>query len=180
MKNTLFILFVASLLTACGRTEKAQDNTTKSTTATPDSVVATVPKIKNCQSMVEAAKLGKSDTYQESAKSIKVTLTLDQDTSSVQTDNGCYFNNAITVLATKKSGSGSRVFKRTLLKDDLLYFTKSDKAIERAILQKTIYKPTFNGQKYVTLTMQLIEPGSKKMTSYTVFMNYFGEIVKVK
>ncbi len=178
MKNTLFILFVASLLTACGRTEKAQENNPKSTTATPDSVAATVPKIKNCQSMVELARLGKSDTYQESAKSIKVALTLDQDTSSVQTADGCYFNNTITVLATKKSGS--RVFRRTLLKDDLLYFTKSDKAIERAILQKVVYKPTFNGQKYVTLTMQLIEPGSRKIIGYTVFMNYFGEIVKVK
>ena len=176
MKNARLLLLSLSLLTACGRTEKTSETATQIPSA--DSVAATTPKLPDCQSLVKAGKLGKANDYQESAKSIKVTLTLDQDTTTMQTANGCYFNNAVTVLAVKKSGS--RVFKRTLLKDDLLYFIKTDETVERAILQNVVYKPTFNGQKYITLTMHLMEPVSRKTTDYTVFMNYFGEIVKVK
>jgi hypothetical protein len=178
MKNAFLTLLVASLLTACGNTEKKQDNKTQASIATTDSVTATEPKPQNCKSIVDAEKLGKSNVYQESAKPIKVSLTVDKDTSTMQAADGCYFNNRVTVLATKKSGS--QLFKRTLLKDDLLYFTKSDKAIEQAILQNVIYKPTFNGQKYITLTMRLKEPGNRKTTDYMVTMNYFGEIIKVK
>lgn len=177
MKNALLLLLAITSLTTCSRTEKAKDTTTQSTTAT-DSASATAPEPNNCQSVVEASKLGKSDVYQESGKSIKISLTLNQDTSTMPTAKGCYFNNTITVLATKKSGS--QQFKRTLLKDDLLYFTKTDDAIKQSILQKVIYKPTFNGQRYITLTMHLLEPASKKTMDYTLFMNYFGEIVKVK
>ncbi|MVM30419.1 hypothetical protein GO755_10270 [Spirosoma sp. HMF4905] len=179
MKNAFLLFFIFSLLTACGgNTDKKQDSPAQSTTATTDSTAAPAPKPKNCQSVVEADKFGKADVYQESGKSIKVSLTLDQDTSSTQVANGCYFNNTVTVLATKKSGSP--MFKRTLLKDDLLYFTKSGDAIKQSILQKVIYKPTFNGQRYITLTMHLLEPESKKTMDFTLFMNYFGEIVKVK
>ncbi|QMW04470.1 hypothetical protein [Spirosoma foliorum] len=175
MKNAVLLLFILSLLTACGgNTEKKQETAVTTT----DSAVAATPKPKNCQSVVDADKLGKADVYQESGKSIKVSLTLDQDTSSTQVGSNCYFNNTITVLATKKSGS--QLFKRTLLKDDLLYFTKSDDAIKQSILKKVIYKPTFNGQRYITLTMHLLEPVSKKTMDFTLFMNYFGEIVKVK
>lgn len=178
MKNIRLLFAVASLFIACGRTEKTQERTNQTQTPVADtgSAVAVTPK--NCRSVVETGQLGKTDVYQESAKPIHVALTVNQDESTTQTANGCYYNNTVTVLATKKSGS--RVFKRTLLKDDLLYFTKSDDAIEQSILQKVLYKPTFNAQKYVTITMRLMEPGSKKTTDYTVFMNYFGEIVKVK
>ncbi|GAB4044144.1 hypothetical protein [Spirosoma litoris] len=179
MKNAFLLLFGLGLLTACGgNSEKKQEPTGQSTTITTDSVTATTPKPKNCLSVADADKLGKADVYQESGKSIKVSLTLEQDTSSTQVGSGCYFNNTITVLATKKSGS--QLFKRTLLKDDLLYFTKSDDAINQSILEKVTYKPTFNGQRYITLTMHLLEPESKKTMEFTLFMNYFGEIVKVK
>ncbi|WP_041616714.1 hypothetical protein [Spirosoma linguale] len=180
MKNAFSLLFVASLLVACGRSGKKEEMTTQSTTTQPtaDSTLAAAPDSKNCRSVVEADKLGKSDVFQESAKPITVTLTLAQDSSATQTDEGCYFNNAITVLAAKKSGS--QVFKRTLLKDDLLYFIKTDDVVERSVLQQVVYKPTFNAQRYITLTMQLVEPVSKKKADYTVTMNYFGEIIKVK
>jgi hypothetical protein len=179
MKNAFLLLLATGLLTACGRTEKSENTTTQSTTTTAtDSVVAAAPKPQNCQSVVADDKLGKPDVYQESAKSIKVSLTLDRDTTTLQTANSCYFNNAVTILATKKSGS--RVFKRTLLKDDLLYFIKSDAVVERSILQKVTYKPTFNSLRFINLTMRLIEPESKKTVDYTLFINYFGEIVKVK
>jgi len=184
MKHVLLTLLIASLLAACGRTEKTRENTTQSTTATTDSTaatdsaVATAAKPQNCQSVVEADKLGKPNEYQESAKPIKVSLTLNQDASTMQTADGCYFNNTVTVLATKKSGK--QLFKRTMLKDDLLYFIKTDEAVEQAILKNVLYKPTFNSQKYITLTMRLAKPGTKKTMDYTMFMNYFGEIVKVK
>lgn len=171
MKNALFLLIVASLSTACGRTE----NTSQSTT---DSTATALPKAQNCQSVVEADKLGKSDEYQESAKPIKFTLTLSQDTSTTQLADSCYFNNAVMVLATKKNGS--QLFKRTLVKDDLLLFTKNDDAIQQAVLQQVVYKPTFNSQKYINLGMRLIEPVSRKTTDFTISMNYSGEIVKVK
>ena len=171
MKNAFFLLIIASLSTACGRTE----NTSQ---ATADSTATALPKAKNCRSVVDAGKLGKSDEYQESAKPIKVTLTLSQDTSTAQIADTCYFNNAVTVLTTKKNGS--QLFKRTLAKDDLLLFTKNDETIQQAVLQQAVYKPTFNSQKYINLGMRLIDPASGKTTDYTISMNYFGEIVKVK
>ena len=66
------------------------------------------------------------------------------------------------------------------IKDDLLYFTKNDTPIEQAILQSVTYKPTFNGQRYITISMRLIEPESRKTSDYLVTMNYFGEIIKVR
>ncbi|GAB3032710.1 hypothetical protein [Spirosoma pulveris] len=180
MKNAFSLLLIASLLVACGRSEKKDDTATQSSTTQPaaDTAKTTTSKPENCRSVVETDKLGKSDVFQESAKPITVTLTLAQDSSATQTTDGCYFNNTITVLAAKKSGS--QVFKRTLLKDDLLYFIKSDDVVERSVLQQVVYKPTFNAQRYITLMMQLIEPVSKKKTDYTVTMNYFGEIIKVR
>ncbi|GAB3885740.1 hypothetical protein [Spirosoma agri] len=175
MKNAALFFLTASLLAACGHTERTTKNTSSPLV---DSAVVTSPKPKNCLSLIEPEKLGKANDYQESAKSIKVALTLEKDTSTTETAGGCYFNNTVTVLATKKSGS--QLFKRTLLKDDLLYFTKSDDVINRSVLQNTTYKPTFNGQKYITLTMSLRNPDSKKTANYIVFMNYFGEIVKVR
>lgn len=177
MKNPCLLALAVSLFFACGRTEKAQE-ATQSATGTTDSMEVIASKPKNCQSILEANQLGKANTYQESAKPVTVTMTLDQDTSSTQTTSGCYFNNSVAILAVKKSGS--RIFKRTLLKDDLLYFIKSDDVVERSVLQNATYKPTFNGQKYITITIRVLEPVSRKSTSYTVFMNYFGEIVKVK
>lgn len=173
MKTGFLVLIVGCLLTACGRSDNS--STTQSTT---DSSTTAVPKPRNCKTILEADKLGKTNDYQESAKAINVAITLEQDSSATETANGCYFNNTVTILATKKSGS--RVFKRTLLKDDLLYFTKSDELIERSLLKNTTYKPTFNGQKYITITMQLIDPVSQKTADYLVYMNYFGEIVKVR
>lgn len=175
MKSAFLLLLATSLLTACGRTEKKETQTSLPVT---DSVAATVPAPKNCQSIVKAGKLGKPDLYQESAKPVAVSITMEQDTSSMQVADGCYFNNTVTLLATKKSGS--RVFKRTLLKDDLLYFIKSDDAVNGAILQSATYKPTFNSQRYITFTMHLVEPASRKTLDYLVTMNYFGEIIKVK
>ena len=178
MRNARLFLFALSLLTACGRTEKTQDQTTSSTAVTTDSATATVTASRNCQSVASSGKLGKSDTYQESGKSLKFTLTLNQDTSQVSTDQSCFFNNTITIQATKKSGGSA--FKRTLLKDDLLYFIKTDEMVKRSVLQNVTYKPTFNSQKYFTLTMHLIDPASQKKTDYTLFMNFFGEILKVR
>ncbi|GAB3767515.1 hypothetical protein GCM10028818_00430 [Spirosoma horti] len=179
MKNVFMALFAACLLQACGQTEKKQENTAQTTQASAD-LMATprVSKTSDCQSIVKSAKLGKADIYQESAKALTVSITVDQDTSSLQVANGCYFNNSVTIRATKKSGS--QVFRRTLLKDDLVYFTKNDKPIEQAILQSVTYKPTFNGQRYITISMRLIEPESKKTSDYLVTMNYFGEIIKVR
>ncbi|MCK8493630.1 hypothetical protein M0L20_17320 [Spirosoma sp. RP8] len=177
MKHSRLLLLVTGLLAACGGSEQKKDKPTEVIASTADSVGA-APKRQNCQSIIGAERLGKANEYQESAKPLKVTITLEQDTSATQTTKGCYFNNMVTVLATKKSGS--RVFKRTLTKDDLVYFTKNDTPIEEAVLQNTLYKPTFNGQKYITLTMRLMEPVSKKTSDYTVYMNYFGEIVKVR
>lgn len=174
MKNA-FLLFVITSLLACGRTDKAQENAAQSTA---DSVAATPPKPKNCQSVVAADKLGKPMEYAESAKPIKFTLTLDQDTSATETTGGCYFNNTITVQAVRKSGK--QLFKRTLSKDDLLLFVKNKEANTQTILQNVAYKPTFNGERYCLLTMRLIEPVSKKTTDYTAFVNYYGEIVKVR
>lgn len=179
MKNVFVALLAICLLQACGRTEKKQENTTQTTPASADSIASPqVSKTSNCQSIVKAGKLGKADVYQESAKALAISITVDQDTSSMSVASGCYFNNTVTVRATKKSGS--QVFKRTLLKDDLLYFTKNDTPIEQAILQNVTYKPTFNGQRYITISMRLIEPESKKTSDYLVTMNYFGEIIKVR
>lgn len=180
MKNTLALFFVTCLLTACGRTDKAQDSTPtgKAAQGATDSVATTAANLPTCQSVVKAGKLGKADEYRETAKSITVAITLEQDSSSVPTAKGCYYNNTVTVLATKKSGN--QVFRRTLLKDDLAYFTKDDHAIEQSVLQTVTYKPTFNSQRYITLNMHLLEPDTRQTLDYTVFMNYFGEIVKVK
>ncbi len=187
MKHIHFVLLSVSLLTACGRTETAQDNTqntvaqpvpaTTSARTAPDSGTAAGPKPQNCRSILDAATLGKVNTYRESAKPVTVGITLAQDTSTTAIAGECYFNNTVTVQATNRSNRP--LFKRTLLKDDLLYFSKRDEAIQRAVLQNVIYKPTFNGERYITLTMRLMEPGNRKTTDYTVFMNYFGEIVKV-
>ncbi len=179
MKNALTLLMAASLLIGCGRTENAKDKaSSQSTTAATDSVVVAAPTPKNCRSIIEADKLDKPLEYKETAKPLKFTLTLNQDTSTTQTADGCYFNYTVTILATKKSGS--QAFKRTLLKDDLLYFTKDDDAIRRSILQHATYKPTFTSERFFDLTMRLIEPTSKKTKDYTLFMNYHGEIVKVR
>lgn len=179
MKNAYLFLLAASLLTACGRTEKAGDqSTTQSTTASADSGAAVSTKRQNCQSVVSADKLGKSLEYKESAKPITVTLTLNQDSSTILATGGCYFNNTSTVLATKRSGS--QLFKRTMLKDDLKYFIKNDELLARTVLQNVTYKPTFNGEKYFLLTMRLLEPTSKMTTDYTLFVNYHGEILKVR
>ena len=179
MKNKLLLFSIAGLLFACGRTEKTSDTTGETASAATDSAVTVAPPApKNCQSVIKAEKLGKADVYQESAKSISVSITMEQDTSTTPNAEGCYFNNKATVLAAKKSGS--QVFKRTLQKDDLALFTKDDAYIEKAVLQQVTYKPTFNGQRYVTLTMRLLQPDTKKTMTYTVFMNYFGEMVKVK
>lgn len=181
MKRHLSILALVATLLACGRSEKTENKTTQpptdgASTLIADSIAAAKPQ--NCKSVVENDKLGKTDVYQESAKNIKVSLTMAQDASTMPTSDGCYFNNSVEVLATKNSGN--QLFKHTLLKDDLAMFTKNDDPIGKSILQRATYKPTFNGQKYITLTMQLMEPDTKKTTDYTVTMNYFGEIVKVK
>ncbi|WP_020603624.1 hypothetical protein [Spirosoma spitsbergense] len=179
MKNKLLLFSIASLFFACGRTEKTSDTTGKTAdTSTDSAMTAAPPAPKNCQSVINADKLGKADVYQESAKSISVSITMEQDASTTPTASDCYFNNKATVLAAKKSGS--QVFKRTLQKDDLALFTNDDAYIEKAVLQQVTYKPTFNGQRYVTLTMRLLQPDTKKTMTYTVFMNYFGEMVKVK
>jgi len=181
MKKHLSILALVATLLACGRPENTENKTTQpptdgAATLMADSIAAAKPQ--NCQSVVEGDKLGKADVYQESAKNIKVSLTLAQDASTMPTSDGCYFNNSVDVLATKKSGN--QLFKHTLMKDDLTLFTKNDEAIRQSILQRATYKPTFNGQKYITLTLRLVEPVTKKATDYTVYMNYYGEIVKVK
>ncbi|WP_461077351.1 hypothetical protein [Spirosoma flavus] len=175
MKNAYVLVLAAGLLTACGGSEKKE-----SATSAGDSTVVTAsaPEPKNCQTVIGADKLGKSNEYQESAKPMKFTLTLEQDTSATSTEKGCYFNNNVTVLAVKKSGS--RVFKRTLAKDDIAYFSKNDDVIARSILKNATYKPTFNGQRYVTVTVRLVDPVNEKTSEYLVYMNYFGEIVKVK
>lgn len=176
MKNARLFLLAAGLVIACNTTEKKQADATQSSDSTTST--ATVSKPQNCQSIAATDKLGKSDTYQESGKSLKFMLTLNQDTSQVLTDQDCFFNNTVTVQATKKSGGPA--FKRTFLKDDLLYFIKTDEVVKRSVLQNVTYKPTFNSQKYFTLTMHLIDPVNQKKTDYTLFMNFFGEILKVR
>ncbi|AKD55647.1 hypothetical protein [Spirosoma radiotolerans] len=179
MKDLAIALLGVCLLQACGQTEKKQENTTQTAQGSADSsATSPPPKTKNCQAVVTADKLGKADVYQESAKALTVSITVDQDTSSMQVANGCYFNNTVTIRAAKKTGS--QVFKRTLLKDDLLYFTKNDTPIEQAILQRVTYKPTFNSQRYITVSMRLVAPESKKTSDYLVTMNYFGEVIKVR
>lgn len=167
----------ACLLLACGRTEKMQDTAGPSGTAADAGAVA-APRRRNCQSVVAADQLNKPLEYKETAKPITVTLTLNVDTSTVDAGRACYVNNTVTVQTARKSGK--QLFKRTLLKDDLLYFVDNDEAVKRSVLQKVTYKPTFNGERYFNLTMRLIEPGSQKTLEYTLFVNYFGEIVKVK
>ncbi|MBC8153351.1 MAG: hypothetical protein H7Z72_10605 [Bacteroidetes bacterium] len=174
MKNACLLLFATGLLLACGRTEKTQDNAQSA----PADSVTTAAKLRNCQSIADAEKLGKPMEYRESAKPITFTLTLDQDTSATQTAGGCYLNNTITVMAVRKSGK--QLFKRTLTKDDLRLFAKDDETVGQTVLQSATYKPTFNGERYLLVTMRMLEPDSKKTRDYTLFMNYYGEIVKLR
>lgn len=179
MKNALLIPLIA-LLTACGGAKTVQD-TTKSPTVTADSVATASPapaKPQNCRSVADADKLGKPLVYKESAKPLTFTLTLNQDTSTMQTSDGCYYNNTLTVLATKKADR--QAFRRTLLKEDIAYFSKDGEAIGRSVLQRATYTPTFNSERYFFVTMRLLDPVSKKTKDYRLFMNYYGEIVKVK
>jgi hypothetical protein len=187
MKKSVSILYLVAALVACGRSETGENKTSQPATdqanaVGSDSAATASAKPLNCKSMVDASKLGKSDVYQESGKDLKVTLTLAQDnSSSTPGPDGCYFNNSVEVQATRKSGRS--VFKRTLFKDDLTYFTKSDEtdvAIGKAVLQGVAYNPTFNGQKYVSLVMRLRDPATKKNSEFTVYMNYNGEILRVK
>ena len=178
MKNACALLFATGLLVACGRTDSAKDNAQSSSAAATESTVAAAAKPKNCRSVADAGTLGKPLDYKESAKPLKFTLTLNQDTSTTETTNGCYFNNTVTILATKTSGA--QRFKRTLTKDDLALFAKNDETIGRSMLQKATYKPTFNSEKYFLLTMRMLDPVSQKTADYTLIMNYYGEIVKVK
>jgi hypothetical protein len=175
MKSALILSLAACLLAACGQTEKATEQTTRPGT---DTTTVTAAKLTDCKTVDTGSKLGKPDVYQESAKPLNVSITVNQDTSSTRLEAGCYFNNTVTVLATKKSGG--QIFKRTLVKDDLLYFVKSDKAIEKAVLQSASYKPTFNSLKFITFSMHLIDPSNQQTMNYLVTMNYFGEIIKVR
>lgn len=178
MKNALLTLLAVGIFMACGRTEKTQDTTTAQSSATNAVATPTPPKSQNCQQLVEAATLGKTNVYQESAKPIRVSITVEADTSNLQIGSNCFVHNTATVGVTTKVGK--ELFKRTFFNNDLIYFSKNDEAIERSILQNVIYKPSFNGQKYMTLTMQLIDPESRKKTDYELFINYYGEIVKVR
>lgn len=159
------------LVTGCGRTEQTAQTSN-------DSLRTESAKPRNCQSIVAADKLGKTDEYQESAKPYKFTLTLEQDSSTTDAGSTCYFNNSVTVLATQKSGS--QVFKRSLVKDDIRYFVKNGEDLQPFILEKATYQPTFNSQRYIVIQMQLLNPENQQKISYTVMMNYHGEIVKVK
>ena len=178
MKNALLTLLTAGLLTACGRTEKTQDTTTAQSSATDTVTTLSPPKTQNCQQLVEAATLGKTNVYQESAKPISVSITVAADTGNLQTGSDCFVHNIATVHATTKSGK--ELFNRTFVYNDPIYFSKNDEAIERSVLQNLTYKPSFNGQKYITLTMRLIEPENRRKTDYELFINYYGEIVKVR
>lgn len=101
MKDLFIALLTVCLLQACGQTEKKQANTTQTVRVSADSVSTPLPtKTNNCQSVAKADKLGKADVYQESAKALTVSITVDQDTSSMQVANGCYFNNTVTIRAT--------------------------------------------------------------------------------
>lgn len=174
MNTNIALLSLVLAFSACNRAEKKQDTTTAPTSVS----VPAAAKPRNCQSVLDPATLGKANVYQESAKSINVTLTMNADTSITTTPNGCYTDNVVTILTTKKSGD--RIFERTFGKDDLRYFGPSDETLAQTVLQNVTYKPTFNGQKYITLTVRLQEPVSAKKTDYLVYMNYFGEVVKVK
>lgn len=178
MKNVLLTLLTIGLLMACNRTEKTQDTTTTQSSATGAVDAPITPKPQNCHQLVEAAILGKTNVYQESAKPISVSITVEADTTNLQIDSNCFVNNTATVRVTTKAGK--ELFKRTFFNNDLIYFSKNDEAIEQATLQNVTYKPSFNGQKYLTLTMQLIDPESRKKMDYELFINYYGEIVKVR
>ena len=179
MKITLIPLLLTCLFFGCNGTEKAKE-TEKSPTDVPGeiaTVAAAAPKV-DCKTPAGLPELGKDKVYQESAKPIRVTLTMNEDTSTTSTPQGCYHNYVATIEAAKKSGS--RVFTRTFSKNDLRYFGPSDETLDQSVLQNVTYKPSFNAQKYVTLTARLEEPVSGKRTDYLVYMNYFGEVVKVK
>lgn len=178
MKKSFLILSLTAVLAGCGRSETAQTDTASTSAADSVTAAAAPAKPENCKSVVEPAKLGKADEYQESGKDLKVTLTLNQADNTTPGPDGCYFNNSVDVTATRKSGKP--VFRRTLVKEDLGYFSESDSVIEKGVLQSVQYKPTFNSQKYVSLTMRLRDPETDKTTDFTVYMNYNGEILRVK
>ncbi len=178
MKNVCSLLLLTGFLVACGRTETAKDNAQSPPAAATEPTVAAAVKPKNCRSVADADKLGKPLVYKESAKPLTFTLTLNQDTTTVPTADGCYYNNTLTVLATKKADR--QAFKRTLVKEDIAYFSKDGEAIGRSVLQSATYTPTFNSERYFFVTMRLLDPVSKKTKDYRLFMNYYGEIVKVK
>lgn len=163
---------------ACGRTEKTQDTTTAQNSTADTLSVPVSPKPQDCQQLVKATVLDKTNVYQESAKPISVSITMQADTSNLQIGGDCFVHNTATVRATTKGGK--ELFKRTFFSNDPIYFSKNDEAIERSTLHNLTYKPSFNARKYMTFTMQLIEPESRKETDYELFINYYGEIVKVK
>ncbi len=179
MKATVIPVLLACLLAGCNNTENATE-TIKSPTDVPGEVatVAAAAPTSDCKALAGLPELGKTKVYQESAKPVRVTLTMNQDTSNIITPKGCYHNYVATVETVKKSGS--KLFIRRFGKDDLRYFGPSDEILDQSVLQNVTYKPSFNGQKYVTLTARLEEPTSGKRTDYLVYMNYFGEVVKVR
>ncbi len=179
MKTTVIPVILTCLLLGCTNTEKPEETTNPPTVA-PSEVVAepmAVPK-SDCKTLAGLPELGKNKVYQESAKPVRVTLAMNEDTSSTTTAKGCYHNYIATIDAAKKSGG--QLFSRTFSKDDLRYFGPSDETLNQSVLQNVTYKPSFNAQKYVTLTARLEEPISGKRTDYLVYMNYFGEVVKVR
>ena len=180
MKTTVIPILLTCLFASCNTTDKAKE-ATKPPTEVPGevaTVAAAAPK-PDCKTLGGLPELGKNNVYQESAKPVRVTLTMNQDSiSTTSTAKGCYHNYIATIEATKKSGG--RIFTRTFSKDDLRYFGPSDEVLDQTVLQNLTYKPSFNGQKYVTLTARLEEPISGKRMDYLVYMNYFGEVVKVR
>ena len=179
MKITVVPVLLTCLFFSCNSTEKANetDKSPMDVSGEIATVAAAAPE-PNCKTLAGLPELGKDKVYQESAKPIKVTLTMNEDTSSTNTPKGCYHNYVATIEAAKKSGD--RVFKRTFTKDDLCYFGPSDETLDQSVLQNVTYKPSFNAQKYINLTARLEEPISGKRTDYLVYMNYFGEVIKVK
>lgn len=179
MKTSIIPILLICLLIGCTNAEKTEE-TTKSPSDVPGeiaTVAAAAPK-SDCKTLGSMPELGKDKVYQESAKPVRVTLTMNEDTSSTTTAKGCYHNYVATIETAKKSGG--ELFTRTFSKDDLRYFGPSDEVLDQSVLQNLTYKPSFNAQKYVTLTARLEEPISGKRTDYLVYMNYFGEVVKVK
>jgi|GEM_PF-1660473 len=179
MKITVIPVLLTCLFFGCTNTENATE-TIKSPTDVPGEIatIAAAAPTPDCKTLAGMPELGTDKVYQESAKPVRITLTMNQDTSNTTTPKGCYHNYVATIETVKKSGG--KLFARTFSKDDLRYFGPSDETLDQSVLQNVTYKPSFNGQKYVTLTARLEEPISGKRTDYLVYMNYFGEVVKVK